>query len=67
MRRRKPMTFGDTDRSTRALDRCPPVSIAHVPTPLEPLGNLRPRLELDPYAKRDDCTGLAFGGNKVRR
>ncbi|MEM9620385.1 MAG: D-cysteine desulfhydrase family protein [Pseudomonadota bacterium] len=42
--------------------------IAHLPTPLEPL----PRLsrELDGpmiWLKRDDCTGLATGGNKTRK
>jgi L-cysteate sulfo-lyase len=42
--------------------------LAHLPTPLEPLTRLRqhiggPRL----YIKRDDCTGLALGGNKTRK
>src|SRR5215467_10798658 len=42
--------------------------LAHLPTPLEPLARLRkhiggPRL----YIKRDDCTGLALGGNKTRK
>ena len=42
--------------------------MAHKPTPLEPLTKLskhtgRPHL----YIKRDDCTGLATGGNKVRQ
>jgi D-cysteine desulfhydrase family pyridoxal phosphate-dependent enzyme len=42
--------------------------LAHLPTPLEPLERLGdflggPRL----YVKRDDCTGLAMGGNKTRK
>jgi len=50
------------------LDRFPRVSLSHAPTPLEPLDRLRnqlggPRL----WIKRDDCTGLAQGGNKARK
>jgi len=50
------------------LSRFPRVSLAHLPTPLEPLKNLSkvlggPNL----YIKRDDCTGLATGGNKTRK
>ncbi|MBN1180484.1 MAG: D-cysteine desulfhydrase family protein [Anaerolineae bacterium] len=44
------------------------VSIAHLPTPLEPLARLSQRLggpEL--WVKRDDQTGLATGGNKTRK
>ncbi|MEM7044126.1 MAG: D-cysteine desulfhydrase [Pseudomonadota bacterium] len=41
---------------------------AHLPTPLEPMPNLT-RLLGGPnlYVKRDDCTGLATGGNKTRK
>jgi D-cysteine desulfhydrase family pyridoxal phosphate-dependent enzyme len=46
----------------------PRVSIAHLPTPVEPLPRLTeilggPKL----LVKRDDQTGLAFGGNKTRK
>lgn len=46
----------------------PRVDLAHTPTPLE----FAPRLtaELNGpriWIKRDDCTGLAFGGNKARK
>jgi L-cysteate sulfo-lyase len=44
------------------------VSIAHLPTPLEPLSRLTAQLggpEL--WIKRDDQTGLATGGNKARK
>jgi L-cysteate sulfo-lyase len=50
------------------LSNFPRFVLAHLPTPLEPLARLRqhiggPRL----YIKRDDCTGLALGGNKTRK
>ncbi len=51
----------------QALDRFPRVDVAHLPTPLEPLGTLGDRLGLRLHVKRDDCTGLGFGGNKVRQ
>ena len=44
-----------------------PVELGHLPTPLEPLPNLGRELGLDLHVKRDDCTGVAFGGNKVRQ
>lgn len=40
----------------------------HIPTPLEPAPNLSRRVGgAQLWLKRDDCTGLAFGGNKVRQ
>ena len=50
------------------LSHFPRFVLAHLPTPLEPLTRLHqhiggPRL----YIKRDDCTGLALGGNKTRK
>ncbi len=48
--------------------RFPRVSLAHLPTPLEPLERRSGRLGGPPILiKRDDCTGLAFGGNKTRK
>jgi 1-aminocyclopropane-1-carboxylate deaminase/D-cysteine desulfhydrase-like pyridoxal-dependent ACC family enzyme len=46
----------------------PRLPLAHLPTPLESLPRLSaalggPRL----WVKRDDCTGLALGGNKARK
>lgn len=44
------------------------VSLGHFPTPLEKMENLTKRLggpQL--WIKRDDCTGLATGGNKTRK
>ncbi len=49
-------------------DHFPRARLAHTPTPLEEMPNLSralggPRL----FVKRDDCTGLAMGGNKARQ
>lgn len=44
------------------------MSLAHLPTPLEHLPRLSAALGgPDIYIKRDDCTGLATGGNKTRK
>lgn len=53
---------------TMHLARFPRVSLGHFPTPLEKMENLTrtlggPQL----WIKRDDCTGLATGGNKTRK
>ena len=49
------------------LDRLPRLRLAHLPTPLEPLTRLSSQLGGPGlWVKRDDLTGLAFGGNKVR-
>ena len=50
------------------LGRFPRVRLGHFPTPLEPMPRLSdhlggPKL----WIKRDDCTGLATGGNKTRK
>tara|TARA_Y100001960_G_scaffold173110_1_gene181461 strand:+ start:153 stop:1175 length:1023 start_codon:yes stop_codon:yes gene_type:complete len=50
------------------LSKYPRVKLIHSPTPLEYLENLTQHLNgPDIYIKRDDCTGLAFGGNKSRK
>jgi L-cysteate sulfo-lyase len=43
--------------------------LAHLPTALEPLDRLRRHLGVGArlLVKRDDCTGLALGGNKTRK
>lgn len=47
--------------------RVPRVPLATIPTPLEPLPGLTAKLGgPQVLVKRDDLTGLAFGGNKVR-
>ena len=49
------------------LARFPRVRLAHLPTPLEPLPRLSEELGIELWIKRDDCTGLAGGGNKTRK
>jgi D-cysteine desulfhydrase/L-cysteate sulfo-lyase len=51
------------------LDDMPRAALAHLPTPVEAMDNLATALGRGGglYVKRDDCTGLAFGGNKVRQ
>ena len=49
------------------VDRFPRVRLGHVPTPLDAAPNLGAHLGIELWIKRDDCTGLAFGGNKVRQ
>ena len=49
------------------LARFPRVRLAHLPTPLEPAPRLSEALGIDLWIKRDDCTGLAGGGNKTRK
>ena len=49
------------------IDKLPRMRIAHLPTPLEEMPRLSdelggPRI----FVKREDMTGLAFGGNKAR-
>lgn len=52
---------------TDALAAMPRVDLAITPTPLQAAPRLGARLGDHPiYIKRDDMTGLAFGGNKVR-
>jgi len=42
-------------------------SIGHFPTVLESMPRLSRHCGRSLYIKRDDCSGLAFGGNKVRQ
>src|SRR5512136_747950 len=50
------------------MNSAPRLHFAHLPTPIEPLPRLSaflggPQI----FVKRDDQTGLAFGGNKTRK
>jgi D-cysteine desulfhydrase family pyridoxal phosphate-dependent enzyme len=61
----------DTARGRPALAtlaRAPRMQLGHWPTPLEPCHRLREQVG-GPlvWLKRDDCTGLAMGGNKTRK
>jgi L-cysteate sulfo-lyase len=50
------------------LSRFPRVRLGHLPTPLEPMARLSQTLGgPNLFIKRDDCTGLATGGNKTRK
>ena len=50
------------------LSRFPRLKFAHLSTPLEPMKNLSKALGgPNIWIKRDDCTGLAGGGNKTRK
>ena len=49
------------------IARFPRARLGHAPTPIDPAPNLSAALGIDLWIKRDDCTGLAFGGNKVRQ
>ena len=58
---------------TTRVDALPRVDIAHTPTPLDEMSRLRERLSNESdadipriFVKREDMTGLAFGGNKAR-
>ncbi len=51
-----------------ALAKFPKAVLGHHPTPLEIMGNLEKNFSgCQMWIKRDDCNGLAFGGNKVRQ
>ncbi len=65
--------MAETDTMTRSaaridFDQFPRTRLCHQPTPIEAMPRLTellggPRL----FVKRDDCTGLAMGGNKTRK
>lgn len=64
-----PTSILTTTELRLAIARVPRTALAHLPTPLELLPRFSnalcpngPRV----WIKRDDCTGLLFGGNKAR-
>ena len=65
------MTLAATDLHDMPLidfDRFARVSLCHQPTPIERMVRLGERLGgPNLFVKRDDCTGLATGGNKTRK
>ncbi len=58
-----PLTRGQI---RQAIARIPRVRLAHLPTPLQSCPRTSRELGIDLLIKRDDLTGLAFGGNKAR-
>ncbi|MEM8976930.1 MAG: D-cysteine desulfhydrase [Pseudomonadota bacterium] len=62
------MTATAASNTELDLNRFPRVHLCHQPTPIEPMERMTkylggPKL----FIKRDDCTGLASGGNKTRK
>ena len=53
-----------TAMELKTYDKLP---IGIFPTPIHRLDNLSRELNIDLYIKRDDMTGIALGGNKVRK
>lgn len=51
----------------KIFKQIPRIEITHAPTPLEFAPRLSAELGCDLHIKRDDCTGLAVGGNKTRK
>ncbi|KIC20296.1 D-cysteine desulfhydrase family protein [Leisingera sp. ANG-Vp] len=49
------------------LSSFPRAALLSQPTPLERLDRLSEELDIDLWIKRDDLTGLSFGGNKTRQ
>ena len=50
------------------IDNFPRIKLGHFPTPIEYLANITEYLDGPQiFIKRDDCTGLATGGNKTRK
>ncbi len=49
------------------LGSLPRTALGTFPTPLIPLERLGHDLGIDLWMKRDDCSGLAMGGNKTRK
>ena len=65
MRPVKHISAGDL---SERISQFPSVALSHLPTPLESMASFTralggPKI----YIKRDDQTGLAFGGNKARK
>ncbi len=59
---------GQANNNLGCFDALPRAALCHAPTPLEAMPNLAAHLGSGAlWIKRDDCTGLAMGGNKVRQ
>lgn len=60
--------MNSTSSLIERIDKYHRVKLASLPTPFQKLENLTEKLDrVDIYLKRDDLTGLAFGGNKARK
>lgn len=55
------------DELARRLSARPRVRLATLPTPLHPARRFSDAIGADVWLKRDDLTGVALGGNKIRK
>ena len=53
--------------TTCSLSFPPQINLARLPTPMQPLRRLSEKLGVELYIKRDDLTGAALSGNKIRK
>ena len=53
--------------NTCSLSFPPQINLARLPTPVQPLHRIGEKLGVDLYVKRDDLTGAALSGNKIRK
>jgi D-cysteine desulfhydrase len=53
--------------TTCSLSFPPQIDLARLPTPMQPLRRLSEKYGVDLYVKRDDLTGAALSGNKIRK
>ena len=49
------------------ISKFPRAELISQPTPVERLDRMSDKLGIDLWMKRDDLTGLSFGGNKTRQ
>ncbi|MBY0522462.1 MAG: pyridoxal-phosphate dependent enzyme [Gemmataceae bacterium] len=55
------------DEVRRCVAKMPRLALAHLPTPLEEIPRFAESIGAGRlFIKRDDCTGMLFGGNKTR-
>jgi D-cysteine desulfhydrase len=53
--------------TTCSLSFPPQIHLATLPTPLQPLRRLSEKYGVELYTKRDDLSGIALSGNKIRK
>jgi len=53
--------------TTCSLSFPPQINLASLPTPMQPLRRLSEKFGVELYIKRDDLTGAALSGNKIRK
>ena len=53
--------------ATCSLTFPPQINLARLPTSMQPLRRLSEKLGVELYIKRDDLTGAALSGNKIRK